>query len=59
MAIGIEKLEKAATESTKRKQEIRKAFAEEAAATAEEIAVQAGLANEGANTIKKQILGLV
>ena len=58
LAIGIEKLEKAATESTKRDQEIRKAFAEEAAATAEEIAVQAGLTNEGANTIKKQILGL-
>ncbi len=58
LAIGIEKLEKAATESTKREQEIRKAFAEEAAATAEEIAVQAGLTNEGANTIKKQILGL-
>ena len=58
LAIGIEKLEKAATESTKREKEIRKAFAEEAAATAEEIAVQAGLTTEGANTIKKQILGL-
>ena len=59
LAIGIEKLEKAAPESTKREQEIRKAFAEEAATTAEEIAVQAGLTTEGANTIKKQILGLV
>jgi Bacteriophage Mu, Gp27 len=58
LAIGIEKLEKAATESTKREKEIRKAFAEEAAALVEDAAVQAGLTTDGANAIKREILGI-
>ncbi len=59
LAIGIEKLEKAATESTKREKEIRKAFAEEAAALVEDAVVQAGLTSDGANAIKREILGIV
>ncbi len=58
LAIGIEKLEKAATESTKREKEIRKTFAEEAAALVEDAAVQAGLTTAGANAIKREILGI-
>lgn len=59
LAIGIEKLEKAASESVKREKEIRKAFAEEAAAKAEQVAAQIGLTADGAMEIKKQILGIV
>jgi len=58
LAIGIEKLEKAATESTKREKEIRKAFAEEAAALVEGAAQQAGLTSDGADAIKREILGI-
>lgn len=58
LAIGIEKLEKAATESTKREKEIRQAFAEEAAALVETAAAQAGLTSAGANAIKREILGI-
>jgi len=58
LAIGIEKLEKAATESTKREQEIRKAFAQEAAELVDNAAVQAGLTTDGANAIKREILGI-
>lgn len=58
LAIGIEKLEKAASESTKREKEIRQAFAEQAASEAEQAAIAIGLTQDGANQIKKQILGI-
>lgn len=58
LAIGVEKLEKAASESTKREREIRKAMAEEAAERAESAAKAAGLTTEGAAQIKREILGI-
>jgi hypothetical protein len=58
LAIGVEKLEKAASESTKREKEIRKAMAEEAAQEAADVASAAGMTAEGVEQIKKQILGI-
>ena len=58
LAVGVEKLEKAASESTKREREIRKAMAEEAAERAESAAKAAGLTTEGAAQIKREILGI-
>jgi len=58
LAISVERLEKASTESLKREKEIRQAFAEEAAELAENVAKKAGLTHEGASSIKKQILGI-
>lgn len=58
LAVGVEKLEKAATESTKREKEIRKAMAEEAAEKAESVARAAGLTSDGAAQIKREILGI-
>jgi hypothetical protein len=58
LAVGVEKLEKAATESTKREKEIRKAMAEEAAERAAEVAKAAGLTADGAAQIKREILGI-
>ncbi|MGQ3663277.1 DUF3486 family protein [Citrobacter braakii] len=58
LSVAIEKLEKAATESNKREQEIRRQMALEAADAAEDAAKSAGLSAEGAAVIRKQILGL-
>jgi len=57
--LAAQRLESTAMAAHKREKEIRKAFAEEAAAAAENVAVQAGLTAEGAELIKKQILGIV
>ncbi|MCG9768635.1 DUF3486 family protein [Pseudoalteromonas piscicida] len=51
-------LEETAMKVHQREKDIRKAFAEEAAAAAEETAIQAGLTAEGAQMIKNQILGI-
>lgn len=56
--LAAQRLESTAMNAHKREKEIRKAFAEEAAQAAEEVAVQAGLTAEGATLIKKQILGI-
>lgn len=58
LSVAIEKLEKAATESNKREQEIRRQMALEAADAAETAAKSAGLSAEGAAVIRNQILGL-
>ncbi|HGH3372438.1 TPA: DUF3486 family protein [Kluyvera cryocrescens] len=58
LALVAQRLEAAAMTSHKREQEIRKAFAEEAADTAEQITKQAGLSAETAAAIKRQILGI-
>lgn len=56
--LAAQRLESTAMRAHKREKEIRKAFAEEAAEAAEEVAAQAGLTTEGAEMIKKQILGI-
>lgn len=58
MALAIQRVEQAAMTSHKREKEIRKAFAEEAAAAAEEVAHAQGLTREGITAIKAQILGI-
>lgn len=58
LAIGVEKLEKAASESTKRQAEIRKEMAQEAAEKAADIASSAGMTAEGVAKIKREILGI-
>ncbi|HCR2154474.1 TPA: DUF3486 family protein [Enterobacter asburiae] len=58
LALVAQRLEAAAMTSHKREQEIRKAFAEEAADTAEKITKQAGLSEETAADIRRQILGI-
>ncbi|MCF2910786.1 DUF3486 family protein [Pseudoalteromonas sp. DL2-H2.2] len=57
--LAVQRLESAASRNHKREQEIRKAFAEEAAAKAEESAVKAGMTAESVSEIKKSILGIV
>lgn len=58
LAIGIEKLEKAASESQKRELEIRKRVAEEAAATAEASMAAQGMTRSAIDAIKNEILGI-
>lgn len=58
LAIGIERLEKAASESQKREMEIRKQAANEAAAAAEQSLVAQGMSREAIATIKAEILGI-
>ncbi|PHS66355.1 MAG: hypothetical protein COB09_02525 [Thalassobium sp.] len=58
LALTIQRLEKASMDSLKREKEIRKAFAEEAAAKAETVAKQAGLTARAVQTIKNEILGI-
>ena len=58
LALVAQRLEAAAMTSHKREQEIRKAFAEEAADKAEKITKQAGLSAETAADIRRQILGI-
>ncbi|CAA0111659.1 Uncharacterised protein [BD1-7 clade bacterium] len=59
LALTAQRLEKASMDSLKREKEICKAFAEEAASTAEKAAKAAGLTSSAVTTIKKEILGLV
>ncbi|MDK1288503.1 DUF3486 family protein [Pseudoalteromonas umbrosa] len=56
--LAAQRLESTAMKAHQREKDIRKAFAEEAAAAAEESAIQAGLTAEGAQQIKNQILGI-
>lgn len=58
LALTIQRLEKASMDSLKREKEIRKAFAEEAAKTAEQVAKAAGLTSDAIKTIKNEILGI-
>jgi hypothetical protein len=58
LSLLIRRLESANMDSLKREKEIRKAFAEEAANAAEEIAKGAGLSREAIRTIKNEILGI-
>ena len=58
LALAIQRVEQAAMTSHKREKEIRTAFAEEAADTAEKVAKQAGLTSEAAATIRREILGI-
>jgi hypothetical protein len=56
--LAVQRLESAAMASHKREKEIRKAFAEEAANTAEKVAKSAGLTKEAVSLLKKEILGI-
>ncbi|ELR65861.1 hypothetical protein C942_00948 [Photobacterium marinum] len=56
--LAAQRLESAAMQSHKREKEIRKAFADEAAAAAESVAKKAGLTSETVSNIKKEILGI-
>lgn len=58
LALMVQRLEEAETKSLKREQELKKAWAEEAAAEVENVRKQAGLSEEGAQLIKNQILGI-
>ncbi|MBH3228528.1 DUF3486 family protein [Serratia marcescens] len=58
LALVAQRIEAAQMVSHKREKEIRQAFAEEAAATAEKIVSQAGLSEDKAADIKRQILGI-
>ncbi|BEO03089.1 hypothetical protein SMQC13_08160 [Serratia marcescens] len=58
LALVAQRIEAAQMASHKREKEIRQAFAEEAAATAEKIVSQAGLSADKAADIKRQILGI-
>ncbi|MGP1182451.1 DUF3486 family protein [Serratia sp. CY47280] len=58
LALVAQRIEAAQMVSHKREKEIRQAFAEEAAATAEKIVSQAGLSSDKAADIKRQILGI-
>ncbi|MBC6503361.1 DUF3486 family protein [Citrobacter freundii] len=58
LALVAQRLEAAAMTSHKREKEIRKAFAEEVAATAETVTRQAGLSAETAADLRRQILGI-
>lgn len=58
LSLTIQRLEKASMDSLKREKEIRKAFAEEAANTAEKAAKAAGLTAQAIATIKNEILGI-
>lgn len=58
LSVAIEKLEKAATESNKREQEIRRQFAAEAAdAVQEELRGQDGMSEELERSIRRVLLG--
>lgn len=58
LSLLIRRLESANMDSLKREKEIRKAFAEEAANAAEEVAKGAGLSRDAIRTIKNEILGI-
>lgn len=56
--LSAQRLESTAMASHKREKEIRQAFAEEAAAKAEQIITQAGLTKDTADKIRREILGI-
>lgn len=58
LALTIQRLEQAETASVKREKEIRKAFAEEAAANTEQLAKAQGLSQSAIDAIKSGILGI-
>ncbi len=58
LALTVQRLEKASMDSLKREKEIRKAFAEEAAGVAEEIAREAGLTSDAVELMKDRFLGI-
>lgn len=58
MALAMQRIEQAANASHKREQEIRKAFADEAAEKAEEALANQGMTSSTIETIKKEILGI-
>ena len=59
LALGIQRIEKAAMLNMQKEKEIKKAFAEAAADQIDEAAIQVGLTDEGAELIKNKILGIV
>ena len=59
LAVGIERLEKAASENVKREEEIRKKALEEAAARAGEAARAQGLGEDQARFWREKVLGVV
>ncbi len=59
LALAMQRVEQAAMASHKREQEIRKAFAEQAANAVDELATAQGLSAEGVSEIKNKILGIV
>lgn len=58
LAMVAQRIEAAAMTSHKVEKEIRKAFAEEAAAAVDQVVKQQGLTAEGVKQIKQQILGI-
>ena len=58
LALAVQRLERAADMSTKRERELRKAFAEEAAAQMDEAAREQGLSAEAVAAIKSRVLGV-
>ena len=58
MAIAMHRLEQAASENTKRDQEIRKQVAEEAANHVHDVAVQRGMTAEDAQFWREEVLGM-
>ncbi|MFY9180195.1 MAG: DUF3486 family protein [Venatoribacter sp.] len=58
LALVVQRLEQAETSSVKREQQIRQAFAQEAAASVEQAAKELGLTKAGTDAIKAGILGL-
>lgn len=58
LAIGIERLEKAASESFKREQEIRRLALEQAAEKAEAVAKRGGLSSDTVQALRREILGI-
>lgn len=58
LALGIQRIEKAAMLNMQKEKEIKKAFADEITEAIDKSAAQAGLTSEGASLIKKEILGL-
>ncbi|WP_027366944.1 DUF3486 family protein [Desulfocurvibacter africanus] len=58
MAVGMEKLERAASENLKREEDIRRQAAEEAASKAEKIAKKRGLSKEAVQELRREILGV-
>ena len=56
--LAAQRLESTAMQSHKREKEIRQAFAEEVAAKTEQIVTQAGLTQDAAAQIRREILGI-
>ncbi len=56
--LACQRLEQTAMLSHKREKEIRKAFAEEAAAVADKVVKAAGLTKEAVDQLKAEILGI-